>query len=253
MATATVPHHTDRHPRMRVGPAIAVYVWQYPLRIVHWAFVISIGILSVTGWYIHDPFIVGQTRTPFLMGTFRFVHECVAMVFIACLVVRIYLFAFGDRWVRIKRFLPLTKAQWKEMVQMIKFYLFISPYPVSKIGHNAIAALSYLGFYSLAAVEIVTGLVMFNWLGHFKILTPLVGWIPRLVNIQNIRLIHFMLMFVFIAFGIIHVHMCLIVSSVEKRGLMDSIFTGYKNIPVDEIEEDDEKELKSRHGHRILD
>jgi hypothetical protein len=34
---------------------------------------------------------------------------------------------------------------------------------------------------------------------------------------------------------------------------MDSIFTGYKNIPVDEIEEDDEKELKSRHGHRILD
>jgi Ni,Fe-hydrogenase I cytochrome b subunit len=84
---------------------------------------------------------------------------------------------------------------------------------------------------------------MYNWLAHSPILTPLVGWIPRLVSIQNIRLIHFCLMFVFIAFGIIHVHMCLIVSSVEKRGLMDSIFTGYKNIPVDELEEDDREAL----------
>lgn len=33
-------------------------------------------------------------------------------------------------------------------------------------------------------------------------------------------------MFVFIAFGIFHVHLCLIVSSAEKRGLIDSIFTG---------------------------
>jgi Ni/Fe-hydrogenase 1 B-type cytochrome subunit len=47
---------------MRVGPAIAVYVWQYPLRLVHWGLVISIGVLSFTGYYIHNPFIVGQTK-----------------------------------------------------------------------------------------------------------------------------------------------------------------------------------------------
>ena len=56
-------------------------------------------------------------------------------------------------------------------------------------------------------VEIVTGLVMYNWLAHNPVLTPLVGWIPRLVSIQNIRLIHFCLMFVFIAFGVLHVHL----------------------------------------------
>ena len=43
-------------------------------------------------------------------------------------------------------------------------------------------------------------------------------------------------MYVFIAFGIIHVHLCLFVSRAEKRGLMDSIFIGYKIIPVEEIE-----------------
>ena len=50
-------------------------------------------------------------------------------------------------------------------------------------------------------VEIVTGLVMFNWLRHSAILGLLVGWIPGLVSIPNLRLIHFFLMFVFIAFG----------------------------------------------------
>ena len=73
----------DHHPRLRVGPAIAVYVWQYPLRLVHWGLVICIGVLSFTGYYIHNPFIVGQTDTKFLMGWFRFVHESFGMVFIA--------------------------------------------------------------------------------------------------------------------------------------------------------------------------
>jgi Ni/Fe-hydrogenase 1 B-type cytochrome subunit len=250
MAT-TIHRHIDRHPRMRVGSTIAVYVWQYPLRAAHWAMVISIGILSLTGYYIHNPFIVGQTSTPFLMGWIRMIHESVAMVFICCLVIRIYLFFFGDRWVRWRIMLPLHKAQWKEMVQMVKFYFFITPVPVSKIGHNAVAALSYFGLYSMALVEIVTGLVMFNWLRHSPVLGFFVGWIPRLINIQNIRLIHFMLMFFFIAYGIIHVHMCLIVSAVEKRGLIDSIFTGYKNIPVDELEEDDREAIESSKGHRV--
>jgi Ni,Fe-hydrogenase I cytochrome b subunit len=83
------------------------------------------------------------------------------------------------------------------------------------------------------------------------VLTPLVSWIPRVVSFANIRLIHFCLMFVFIAFGILHVHLCLIVSSAEKRGLMDSIFTGYKIIPVDELEEDDHEAIVAAQGRRI--
>jgi predicted transcriptional regulator of viral defense system len=58
-------------------------------------------------------------------------------------------------------------------------------------------------------------------------------------------------MFVFIAFGILHVHLCLIVSSAEKRGLMDSIFTGYKIIPVDELEEDDKKAIEAAQGRSV--
>ncbi|MGD1070580.1 MAG: Ni/Fe-hydrogenase, b-type cytochrome subunit [Bryobacteraceae bacterium] len=241
----------DYHPRVRVGQAIAVYVWQYPLRLVHWGLVLSIAALSFTGYYIHNPFIVGQTKTPFLMGWFRFAHESFGMAFIALFLLRLSLFFSGDRWVRWQAMVPLHKEQWKEMLQVMKFYAFIRPKPVSKVGHNAMAAFSYIGIYSLMFVEIVTGLVMYNWLAHSPVLTPLVGWVPRLVSFPNIRLIHFCLMFVFIAFGILHVHLCLIVSSAEKRGLLDSIFTGYKIIPVDELEEDDHEAIVAAQGKRV--
>ena len=213
-----------------------VYVWQYPLRLIHWGIVISIGVLSVTGYYIHDPFIYGLSNRPFLMGEFRFVHECFGMLFLSLALLRIYLFFRGNQWENWRQYIPLHKDAFREMGDMAKFYLFIRPRPVSKIGHNRLAALSYLGLYFLILVEAATGLVMYQRLLHNAFLLALVGWIPRFVDIQTLRQIHFFLMYVFIAFGIFHVHLAMLVSRFEKHGLMDSIFIGYKVIPMEEIE-----------------
>jgi len=242
MATATPSSAVDpRHPLVPEGNVVGVYVWQYPLRLVHWGIVLSIGVLAVTGYYIHDPYIVGQVNRPFLMGEFRFVHEAFAMIFIALFLLRMYLFFAGNRWVRWRNYIPLHGWQFGEMVKMARFYLFIDPKPVSKIGHNALAALSYVGLYAMVFAEIVTGLVMYQWLAHTAFLGFLVGWIPRVINIGNIRLIHFVLMWVFISFGILHVHLAMLVSREEKKGLMDSIFIGYKVIPQEELEEDERR------------
>ena len=126
-----------------------MYVWQYPLRLVHWGLVISIGVLSFTGYYIHNPFIIGQTQHPFLMGWFRFVHEAFGMIFLALFLLRLYLFFGGNRWEGWRQFLPLSKDRIGEMLEVMKFYAFIRPTPVSKVGHNPMAALSYIGIYSL--------------------------------------------------------------------------------------------------------
>ena len=221
-----------------------VYVWQYPLRLVHWGLVISIGVLAVTGYYIHDPYIYGLTNRPFLMGWFRFVHESFGMLFLALALLRIYLFFGGNKWEGWRQYIPLRREHFREMGEMVKFYLFIRPRPVSKIGHNHLAALSYVGLYLLVLVECVTGLVMYQRLLHNAFLLALVGWIPRFVNVQALREIHFFLMYVFIAFGVFHVHLAMLVSRFEKHGLMDSIFIGYKVIPVEEIEKEaDEEEV----------
>jgi len=230
-----------RHPLLGMGPTIAVYVWQYPMRLFHWGMVISIAVLSFTGYYIHSPFIVGQLKYPFLMGWFRFVHEAFGMLFIALFLMRLYMFFAGNRWSNWRQYVPFRKQQFKEMWEVAKFYAFMRLTPISKVGHNPMAAFSYLVLYALIAVEIVTGLVMFNWLPHSPILGPLVGWIPRVVSFPNLRLIHFLLMFVFIAFGIFHVHLAMLISRCEKRGLIDSIFTGYKLIPAEEMDEEEKQ------------
>ncbi len=235
-----------RHPVVPLGETAAVYVWQYPLRLIHWGLVFSIAALAFTGYYIHDPFIVGQPNRPFLMGWFRFTHEAFGMFFAALLLLRAYLFFAGNRWVNWRNYVPLRGEQWAEMGKMLRFYLFLSPKPVSKIGHNAMAAVSYLAIYCLMLAEVATGLAMFNWLRQSPILTPLVGWIPRMVSLPNVRLIHFLLLFVFISFGVFHVHLAMLISREEKRGLMDSIFIGYKVIPVGELEEEREAESESR-------
>jgi Ni/Fe-hydrogenase 1 B-type cytochrome subunit len=242
----STPLNDARHPQVGVGRVTAVYVWQYPLRFFHWGLVISIVVLAFTGYYIHDPFIVGQSQHPFLMAGFRFVHEVFGMLLIALLLLRLYLFFRGNYWVRWRRYIPLTRAQFQEMLHMFRFYTFQTPRPISKIGHNALAAESYVALYCLVAVEIVTGLVMYNNLRHSPLLTFLLGWVPHVINIQNLRLIHFMIMFVFFAFGVFHVHLCMLISREEKRGLVDSIFTGYKIIPDEEIEEAERKALEKR-------
>jgi Ni/Fe-hydrogenase 1 B-type cytochrome subunit len=208
--------------------------------------VISIGALSFTGYYIHDPFIVGQVNRPFLMGWFRFVHESFAMLFLALFLLRVYLFFRGNRWIRWRAYVPLHRKQWREIAAMVRFYTFRSPHPVSKIGHNALAAIMYLALYGLVALEIVTGLVMYQWLRHSEILGFFVGWIPRMISMPNIRLIHFFIMFLFIGFAIWHVHVCMVVSKSEKKGLMDSMFIGYKVIPQREWEEEEAVDERGR-------
>ncbi len=104
-----------------------VYVWQYPLRLVHWGIVISIGVLAVTGYYIHDPYIYGLTNKPFLMGWFRFVHESFGMLFLALALLRIYLFFGGNKWEGWRQYIPLRKEHFQEMWEMVKFYRLHPP------------------------------------------------------------------------------------------------------------------------------
>jgi len=240
---ATVRTYPPTYPGA-FGPVAPVYVWQYPLRLAHWGLVISICVLAVTGYYIHNPFIYGLSNRPFLMGWFRFVHESFGMLFIALLLLRIYLFFNGNKWENWRQFIPLSKERFKEMLEVMKFYGFIRPTAVSKIGHNQMAALSYVGIYALMLVEVITGLVMYQRLLDNAFLRALVGWVPNLISLQNLRLIHFASMYVFFAFAVFHVHLCMLVSREEKRGLMDSIFIGYKVIPVEEIEKEEALDRK---------
>jgi Ni/Fe-hydrogenase 1 B-type cytochrome subunit len=217
---------------------VRVYVWEWPVRFSHWVMIFTIISLSITGYYMHAPYIVARGREAYVMGTMRFVHLVSAALFSLAIAIRMFWYFFANRWGHWNQYVPTTKKRLANLVKVGKYYTFLAWSPVRYIGHNPLAGLAYAIVYAMAIVEIVTGVVLYaNILGS-RYLTVLVGWIPRLIDIQYLREIHFLIMFGFWAFFIHHIYTAILVSVEEQDGLMDSIFSGYKFVPEHELEDD---------------
>src|SRR5271170_103063 len=53
------------NPAFSAGPLardperiVPVYVWELPVRLAHWGLVIALVVLTITGSYMHDPYLV---------------------------------------------------------------------------------------------------------------------------------------------------------------------------------------------------
>ncbi|HZD48095.1 MAG TPA: Ni/Fe-hydrogenase, b-type cytochrome subunit [Silvibacterium sp.] len=238
MATLTKP------PVQKAGPVrdpeiVGVYVWEWPVRIFHWMMVLSLVVLTVTGFYMHRPFIVATSPRAWVMGTMRFVHEVSGFTLIAVLLLRIYWFFMGNQWARWRAWVPLKKEQWQSMKSMALYYAYQRREPYPEIGHNSLAAACYLAIVGLLLIECLTGLVLYSVVSGSHFLRVTVGWIPHIIDIQYIRLCHYFIMFCFMAFMIHHVYSAVLVSMEQKNGLMESIFSGWKFVSRSLLKEKD--------------
>ena len=120
-------HALDKMERYQCSPGrTRVYVWEKPVRAAHWLIFVSLVVLSFTGYYIYNPFIISRGRTAFTMATMRFIHLIAAWVFLAGLLIRIYWFFRGNQWARIDQFIPLSRERWKDIRETGKFYSFLA-------------------------------------------------------------------------------------------------------------------------------
>lgn len=229
----------EAHSPQPKSPPVRVYVWELPVRISHWLIFLPIVVLAFTGYYMHNPFIVATGRTTFLMATMRFLHLTAGFVFTGAFLFRVYWLFAGNSWSNWRAFVPIRRRQWRGMGRMVAYYSFLRKDLAHHVGHNALAAITYLFIFTLMLIEILTGLALYLQVRGGWFLAALVGWLPRLIDVQNIRLIHFCTMFVFFAFVIHHVYSAVLVSWEERNGLIESIFTGYKFVPADELKHDE--------------
>jgi Ni/Fe-hydrogenase 1 B-type cytochrome subunit len=199
--------------------------------------VVSLVVLTVTGLYLHGPFLVATGERAWVMGTTRFVHELFGFILIAVLLLRFYWFFVGNEWAHWRSWLPLKREQWQNMKSMILYYTFIRHNLEPEIGHNSLAAATYTVILALLVWECITGLVLYSAVVGSHTLALLVGWIPRIIDIQILRESHYFVMFLFMAFVIHHVYSAMVVSKKLRNGLMESIFTGRKFIPRNVLEE----------------
>ena len=217
---------------------VRVYVWEWPVRFSHWVMVLSIVSLSITGYYMHAPYVAAAGRTAYVMGTMRFVHIVSGFAFSLAIAIRIFWFFFANRWGRWNQYIPTTKKRLANLAAVGKYYAFMAWSPVRYIGHNPMAGAAYAVIYAMAIVEIVTGFTLYAQVVGNKFLLLLFGWIPRIIDIQWLREIHFLIMFGFWMFFIHHIYTAILVSVEEQDGLMDSIFSGYKFVAKHELQND---------------
>lgn len=209
-----------------------IYVWELPVRLVHWVLFFAVLILSVTGYYIGHPFISvsGPAKTHFVMGTMRAIHLYTAIFFSAALLFRIYWFFAGNRYARLRDFIPFLR--WRGFMQTLLYFCFLRRNPEAYRGHDALAAASYAFIFLIYVLLTATGLALYTVVASaaspfqaFGFLVPLLG------GLQTARLIHHICMYVVLIFAVIHIYSVILWSIVEASGEIDSIVTGYKFWP----------------------
>jgi Ni/Fe-hydrogenase 1 B-type cytochrome subunit len=228
MATEARPSPAVTEPSWR----FRVYVWEVPVRVTHWVTVGSIAVLTVTGLYLAEPFIIPNGGP--VMGTMRFIHYVAAFVFVSSGIVRTYWLFAGNRFSRWRAFIPTNRAHLRELVAQTGWYLFLRRTAPKVLGHNALAAGTYLVVFTLLGLQAVTGFALIGTDGT-QPFAALFGWLPGIIGIQTVRLVHHLLMWALIAFMIHHVYSALLVDHWERNGLMSSIFSGYKFATLREI------------------
>lgn len=226
-------------PAEEGGPAAAegrrrLYVWQLPVRFTHWLTAACIVVLSVTGGYIADPFLIPPGGS--VMTTVRTVHIVAAIALLASGLIRTVWLLAGNRFARWSAFIPTTRVQVTEFFRQAGFYLFVRREIPKVLGHNQLAAAAYLVLFFLLLVETITGFALDGLLGA-EPGASMFGWLRELVGPQAIRLIHHLSMWAILAIALFHVYSCILVDHVERNGLMSSIVSGYKFVTPEEIVE----------------
>jgi Ni/Fe-hydrogenase 1 B-type cytochrome subunit len=214
-----------------------VYLWEWPIRVMHWIAAICIVVLTVTGLYIGKPYFMtsGEASAHFLMGWMRFFHFAAAALLVMTAIVRGYWLFMGNKYERLRALFPVRPRDWVNLVRMVKFYLMIRPERAPHyLGHNPLQQLSYTGVYLLAAVMVITGFTLYGQSDPNGFFYAAFNWIGTLVGgMPVVRFIHHVLTWAFLIFIPIHVYLAIRADQLERTGVISSIVSGGRFVPAD--------------------
>jgi Ni/Fe-hydrogenase 1 B-type cytochrome subunit len=217
-----------------------VYIWDLVVRMSHWIIMICVFMLALTGVYIGDPFLIpaGAANEQFVMATMKVVHFYTAIIFTLTVASRIAWMFVGSYYAGWRQFVPMSARRRRDVVGMLKFYLFLSKEPPMNVGHNPLAGSFYLLVFALYLVMIFTGFAMYSvsttgYMQMWEFLVPMLG------GLQMARWIHHLAMWFILGFVAHHIWSAMLVSRVEGMGLIDSLFSGFKFLPKNWRNRDD--------------
>ena len=236
------PVRTPPQPRERPGWTFArkvppasgeyhwVYLWELPLRFMHWVSVFSILVLVVTGFYIGKPYFLtgGEASSHYLMGKVRLIHFLAAAALMTTAIVRIYWLFAGNRFERLAALFPVRKSDWTNLVKQVKFYFLIEPEKVPHyLGHNPLQQFSYTGVYFLAIASVLTGFNLYGQANPDGFFFTMTAWVPRILGgLQRVRFVHHVATWAYLIFLPIHLYLAMRSDVLERTGTISSIISG---------------------------
>jgi len=228
-----------------------VYVWELPVRIFHWINVLCIITLAATGFIIADPPAIlsgAEASESYWFGTVRFIHFGTAYIFFFNMLFRIYWAFVGNRFANWKSFIPFSQKMRKNILHVLKVDILLQHDKTEdvrniSVGHNAVAAISYVGLFVVAVVQVITGFGLYSSMSGWW-LADLFGWVvPLFGGDFMVRTIHHIATWLFIFFTLIHVYLVFYHDWLEGRGEVSSIFGGYKFVQEDRLTKEEIEEL----------
>lgn len=210
-----------------------VNLWSVGLRLQHWVNVALIFLLSISGYYIMDPFF-GPVATDhaeqagYLMGIFRFVHITAAFLWIGLGLTRLILaFTSRDPYLRWPTLWPLkSKEDVKNLGEIVGHYAFIRSEEPVYLAHNPLQQLAYTGLYVACAIQMATGLTLYATYHQDNWFWQLVAAPEHWFGMGPIRLFHAMVMFGMWGFVIMHVYLAIRADSLDRSGGISAMFNG---------------------------
>ena len=230
-----------------------VYVWELPVRIFHWINVLCITVLAATGFIIADPPAIlsaAEASESYWFGTVRFIHFTAAYIFFFNMILRIYWAFVGNRFSNWRAFLPFDRKGLKNILHVLRVDILLQHDKTHDIrnisvGHNSVAALSYVALFILALIQVFTGFGLYadnaGWW-----LPKLFSWVvPMFGGDFIVRTIHHVATWFFIFFTLIHVYLVFYHDWLEGRGEVSSMFGGYKFVSEERLTKEEIRELTS--------
>ena len=211
---------------------VRINIWSATLRFQHWANMALIVIMSMSGYYIMNPFFGPAAETGhdvgYLMGWVRLIHYVSAYLWLGLGFSRLVLsFTAKDRQLRWRSLWPLnSREDVKGLWGTIQYYLFLKKEGPLYLAHNPLQQFAYTGIYVMCLIQMLSGIVLYGLYNQTDWFWVIVAYPMHWMGVSTIRMIHAMIMFVLWRFVIVHVYLATRADALERHGGVSSMVNG---------------------------
>ncbi len=224
-------------------PTRLIYVWQFPVRLFHWTTAACVTVLFLTGLYMAHPILStpGEPWHNFLMARVRQIHFIAAYIWVIVYGLRSYWFIVGNKFARSGLPAVWNGAWWRQLGDELGAYFLLRRSPQPRIGHNALAGLSYtIVPIGIGACQILTGMALYSESYPEGFWAHATGWVlPLMGGSFRVHMWHHMFAWTFLWFVMLHVYIVVFDSLRDRNSLVESMITGYKTKPTAQSDEHD--------------